>query len=140
MLSFKEGYSDIFNKLIERLKIQKIKTNGEFGKTFHHLLDCIVDHYFLAIATVEARLYQVDTELETRLSKKTYFKKRAEKSFNSFQVHNIRQQLHQLLHYTIPLNELILNLIQSDYFEEELRPYFNDIRITSSKLMTILKS
>ncbi|MEK6624022.1 MAG: magnesium/cobalt transporter CorA [Bdellovibrionota bacterium] len=130
VLSFKEGYSDIFNKLIERLKIQKNKSkwpNSE--KLFHHLLDCIVDHYFLAIATVEARLYQVDTELETRLSKKSLFQKTRRKIFQQlFQVHNIRQQLHQLLHYTIPLNELILNLIQSDYFEEELRPYFNDIR------------
>ncbi|HAZ13683.1 MAG: hypothetical protein A2X86_16385 [Bdellovibrionales bacterium GWA2_49_15] len=130
VLSFKEAHSEIFNKLIERLKAPSSKhkrPNAE--KMFHLLLDCIVDHYFLAIAKVDDHLYQVDSVLEGRLSKKTLYKKTRKKIFQElFQIHAVRQQLLQLLRYTTPLKELILNMIQSDYFEDDLRPYLNDIR------------
>ncbi|MBI2519160.1 MAG: magnesium/cobalt transporter CorA [Bdellovibrio sp.] len=130
VLSFQEEYSEIFRKFTEQLKTPKSKgkrINSE--KLFHHLLDCVVDHYFPAMAIVEARLYQIDSELEELLHKKSLYNKTRKKIFQQlFQIHEVRQDLHQLLHYTTPLIELILNLIQSEYFEEELRLYLNDIR------------
>ncbi len=130
VISFKEGHSQIFSKLIERLRTPKNKNKRQsVEKLFHLLLDCVIDHYFLAISALEDRLFQIESGLERKPNKKIFYSKSRQKIFQQlFNIHDIRKELNQILRHITPLRELILNLIQSEYFEEDLRPYLSDVR------------
>jgi len=130
LITFKEGHSFVFKKMLERLQAPRQKPRKmSVEKLFHLVLDCIIDQYFVVTNKLDDQPYDLEENMGKR-SERKYFLARSRKKTNSmlFHLYEQKKMAHTLQRHVTPLRELILNSLQSDFFDEDLRPYLNDVR------------
>lgn len=72
VLSFLEGKHDIFNSIRERINAEgsRLRNSGA-DYLCYALIDCIVDHHFLILETLELEIDKIDIEVFNRPNNKT---------------------------------------------------------------------
>lgn len=129
VISFKERKSGIFMRFLDRLKSGKAKARSENADfLFYRLLDQVIDHCFLGLSRLEDRLLIMEANIDR------------EQTMEAIRdIHDFRSELHDLQMEVFPLKEMIVDLLKSDYFEDDSMPYFKDLRDHVSRINDEIK-
>ncbi|WP_078547959.1 magnesium/cobalt transporter CorA [Litchfieldia alkalitelluris] len=118
--------NDIWNKIIKRQNIEKW---NEFT-VFYHILDKIVDHYFVVLYQIEDRLDKIENNHEDKMD------------LLLDQLFDTRHDLLTMRHTVDPMRDLLYRMINSHHLDgiEKRKEYFGDIYDHLLKLSEMITS
>lgn len=119
LISFQERHSDLFNSILDRLRMGKSRVRRSTADyLLYSLIDIIVDHYFVVLEAIGDTVEDVEVKLISRPTAETLGA-----------IQGMKKDLIYLRKSVWPLREVLSSLErgESELISDTLRVYFRDI-------------